>query len=135
MAAVKKKKIDTHVVSENNSSDSDMNAAIEVSEDNLADVAEEVTKAEPMISLDVALSIQTVVSLYEKIKNSYAVYDTLEINASGVSSIDTATLQLLVALKKDAAKQQKEIIFTEPTPRFIESAGLLGLLDILGLNT
>jgi anti-anti-sigma regulatory factor len=48
-----------------------------------------------------------------------------------VASVDTATLQLFVALKKDAIKQKKEVDFFQPSPRFIESARLLDLLDIL----
>jgi len=60
-----------------------------------------------------------------------AANDSIEINASDVASIDTATLQLLVALKKDAVKLQKSVIFNSPSPRFIESAKLLGLLEIL----
>jgi anti-anti-sigma regulatory factor len=134
MAAIKKKNIGNHGALEADSSDIDMNTTVDLPEDQIVDEAVNDDKAEPTISLDAALSIQNVVSLYEKIKKSYAAYDTLEINASSVCSIDTATLQLLAALKKDAGKKQKEIIFTEPTPRFIESAGLLGLLEILDLN-
>jgi anti-anti-sigma regulatory factor len=90
---------------------------------------------EPIINLDATLTIQNVATLHEKLKKSYAAYDAIEINASLVSSIDTATLQLLVALKKDAAKRQKEVVFAAPSPRFIESAGLLGLLGILDIDT
>jgi len=52
------------------------------------------------IDLDATLTIQNVVKLHEKLKNSLAMHDEIEINASDVSSIDTATLQLLVSLKK-----------------------------------
>lgn len=72
--------------------------------------------------------------LHEKLKNSLAANDTLVINAADVASIDTATLQLFVALRKTAVKLQKEIIFASPSPRFIESAKLLGLLEILAVN-
>ena len=90
--------------------------------------------AGPVITLDAALTLQHVVKLYEKLKQAYAAHDALEINAAQVTSIDTASLQLLVALKKDAVKQQKTVIFTEPSRRFIESAGLLGLLEILDID-
>lgn len=89
---------------------------------------------ESVIHLDSSLTIQNIVKLYEKLKQSYSVNNTLEINASHVSSIDTATLQLLVALKKDAVEQQKQVILVEPSPRFIESAKLLGLLEILNID-
>lgn len=90
--------------------------------------------AEPMINLEATLTIQNVAVLHEKLKKSYWVNNAMEINASQVASIDTATLQLLVALKKDAVKQQKEVAFSMPSPRFIESARLLGLLGILDID-
>jgi anti-anti-sigma regulatory factor len=94
-------------------------------------VADEV--AEPVINLDPTLSIQNVVKLYEKLKKSYAAYDAIEIDASHVTSIDTATLQLFVALKKDSVKQNKEVVFFQPSPRFIESAKLLDLVEALDI--
>lgn len=86
------------------------------------------------IDLDATLSIQNVVQLHEKLKNSLAINDQIEINASDVASIDTATLQLLVSLKKNAAKLQKKVTIIYPSPRFVESAQLLGLLDVLDVN-
>lgn len=86
------------------------------------------------IDLDATLTIQNVVKLHEKLKNSVAIHDQIEINASDVSSIDTATLQLLVSLKKDAVKLQKKVTIIYPSPRFIESARLLGLLDVLDVH-
>jgi anti-anti-sigma regulatory factor len=87
-----------------------------------------------LVDLDATLTIQNVVKLHEKLKNSLAIHDEIEINASDVSSIDTATLQLLVSLKKDAVKLQKKVTIIYPSPRFVESAKLLGLLDVLGVH-
>jgi len=87
-----------------------------------------------LVDLDATLTIQHVVKLHEKLKNVLAMYDEIEINASDVSSIDTATLQLLVSLKKDAAKLQKKVEIIYPSPRFVESAKLLGLLDVLEVH-
>jgi len=84
-----------------------------------------------LVDLDATLTIQNVVKLHEKLKNVLAIHDEIEINASDVSSIDTATLQLLVSLKKDAVKLQKKVEIIYPSPRFVESAKLLGLLDVL----
>jgi len=103
-------------------------------EDRILDEAIPEDAAGPIIILDANLTIQHVVTLYEKLKKSYSAHNAIEINASQVSSIDTSTLQLLVALKKNAVKQQKEVIFVAPSQRFIESAGLLGLLDILDID-
>lgn len=87
-----------------------------------------------LIDLDATLTIQNVGKLHEKLKNSLAIHDEIEINASDVSSIDTATLQLFVSLKKDAVKLQKKVTIIYPSPRFIESAHLLGFLDVLDVH-
>lgn len=84
--------------------------------------------------LDATLTIQNVVKLHEKLKNLLALHDEIEINASDVSSIDTATLQLLVSLKKDVVKLQKKVTIIYPSPRFVESTQLLGLLDVLDVH-
>lgn len=86
------------------------------------------------IDLDATLTIQNVVNLHEKLKKLLSLHDQIEINASDVSSIDTATLQLLVSLKKDADKLQKKVTIIYPSPRFVESAQLLGLLDVLEVH-
>ena len=87
-----------------------------------------------LIDLDATLTIQNVVKLYERLKKVLAVHDQIEINASDVSSIDTATLQLLVSLKKDAVKLHKKVTIIYPSPRFVESTKLLGLLDVLDVH-
>ncbi len=89
---------------------------------------------ESLVDLDATLTIQNVVKLHEKLKHVLSAYDQIEINASDVSSIDTATLQLLVSLKKDADKLQKKVTIIYPSPRFVESAQLLGLLDVLDID-
>jgi anti-anti-sigma regulatory factor len=116
------------------SSEIEMNviADLPVSQVSNENAIEEVV--ESIINLDTTLTIQHVVNLHEKLKKSYSANNTIEINAAHVSSIDTSTLQLLVALKKDAIKQQKKVVFASPSRRFIESAELLGLLEILEID-
>lgn len=111
-----------------------MNLIADVSEDHDLELDAAPGAVEAVINLDANLTIQNVVKLYEKLKSSYSMHDSIEINASRVSAIDTATLQLLVALKKEAIKQQKSIVMTEPSQRFVESAGLLGLLELLEIR-
>ncbi|MFU8787582.1 MAG: STAS domain-containing protein [Methylobacter sp.] len=96
-------------------------------------VVEEETEGS-QIDLDATLTIQNVVSLHEKLKQILAAHDEIEINASDVASIDTATLQLLVSLKKDAVKLKKAVSIIYPSPRFVESARLLGLLEVLDVD-
>ncbi|MGZ5006807.1 MAG: STAS domain-containing protein [Methylobacter sp.] len=95
-------------------------------------VSEEIVDS--LVDLDATLNIQNVVKLHEKLKNVLTMHDEIEINASDVSSIDTATLQLLVSLKKEAIKLKKKVTIIYPSPRFVESAHLLGLLDVLEIH-
>lgn len=95
------------------------------------DVMTEQEELSPIVDLGSTLTIQHAGELHEKLKLSLAMFDEIEINASDVSAIDTASLQLLVALKKDAANLQKQVSIIYPSPRFVESAQLLGLLEIL----
>jgi len=105
-----------------------------VTEEIIADDMESEGTESSQIDLDATLSIQNVSKLHEKLKKTLAIHDEIEINASDVSSIDTSTLQLFVALKKDADKLQKKVTIIYPSPRFVESARLLGLLDVLDVQ-
>jgi anti-anti-sigma regulatory factor len=120
-----------HLQAESESSEVKMNDDEELPESQSSETGMTDDPIEPIINLEPNLSIQNVGKLYDKLKRAYATYDAIEIDASHVASVDTATLQLFVALKKDAIKQKKEVDFFQPSPRFIESARLLDLLDIL----
>jgi ABC-type transporter Mla MlaB component len=87
--------------------------------------------AEPHIDLESESTIKNVTQLYKTVKNSLAAHDAIEINAADITTIDTATLQLLVSLKKDAPNLGKTIDIIYPSARFLESAKLLGLIEIL----
>lgn len=111
-----------------------MNLNTEVSEDQNSEQDKVSDDAESVVNLEAVLTIQNVANLCEKLKKSYSAHEVVEINASQVASIDTATLQLFVALKKEAVKQQKTIVLKEPSQRFVESARLLGLLEVLEIE-
>ncbi|MEQ1527923.1 MAG: STAS domain-containing protein [Methylococcales bacterium] len=89
--------------------------------------------AESVIHLETNLSIQHIVKLHEKLKASLSAFEQIEVNAADVASIDTASLQLLVSLKKEADKLNKQVDFNAASPRFIESAKLLGLAEVLNV--
>ncbi len=102
-------------------------------------IVEEVAKApeekvEPLIELGAEASIKNIEKLYSTIKRALNAHNTIEINASDITTIDTATLQLLVSLKKDAPCLNKTIDIIYPSTRFIESAKLLDLLSILDVT-
>lgn len=86
------------------------------------------------ITLDATLNIQGVSALYEQLHVLLEEQERIEIDASSVSTIDTATLQLLVILKQTAIKLHKEVIIDFPTDNFIEAAELLGLSEMLEVD-
>ncbi len=124
-----------HDFFETDSSEIDMSAIANSPEEVVSsDQSSSEDVVDSTITLDATLTIQHVVKLHEQLKRSYAAHNAIQINATHVSSIDTATLQLLVALKKDAAKQKKTVVIAEPSQRFIESLELLGLLEVLEID-
>ena len=89
---------------------------------------------EPLVELGSEASLKTIAELHETFKKTLAAHDTIEINASDVTTIDTATFQMLVSLKKDAPNLGKTINIIYPSARFIESAKLLDLLSVLEIS-
>jgi ABC-type transporter Mla MlaB component len=121
---------------ENSEEDAILNIAddTKLEMDEMAKDFEAVETERSIIDLDATLTIQHVVQLHERLKSFMAMHDQFEINASDVVSIDTATLQLLVSLKREAVKLQRNVDIIYPSPRFVESAQLLGLSDVLGVQ-
>jgi ABC-type transporter Mla MlaB component len=99
-------------------------------------IEEEIIDAfiEPLVELGSEASLKTIAELHETFKKVLVAHDTIEINASDVTTIDTATFQMLVSLKKDAPNLGKTINIIYPSARFIESAKLLGLLTVLEVS-
>jgi len=86
------------------------------------------------IILEATLTIQKVTELHDNLLKAITDNDSLEIDASAVTTIDTASLQLLVILKQESIKLDKEVIFDFPSDKFIEAAELLGIEELLGVN-
>lgn len=89
---------------------------------------------EPLVDLGAHPSLKSLSTLYTTFKRVIDEHDVIEINASEIATIDTATFQLLVSLKKDASRLNKTITIIYPSERFIESAKLLDLLTILDVT-
>ena len=114
-------------------SDTDTDTEVEtVAEEPAVEKINDVEDAK--IILDATLNIQNVSKLYEQMRVQLEGKERIEIDASSVSSVDTATLQLLVVLKQTAIKLHKEVIIDFPTDNFIEAADLLGLSEMLEVD-
>lgn len=102
-----------------------------------SDISVETDKREVVVDdklfLEEKLTIQSVGRLHEQLMAAFDKYNRIEIDASRVSSIDTANLQLLIILKQEAIKLQKDVIINSASERFKEAAGLLGIAEMLGV--
>jgi len=92
------------------------------------------TNDESKLILDSIHNIQNVSGLYEHLIKLLENQDRIEIDASAVDVIDAATLQLLIVLKRNAVNLHKEVIIDFPSDKFIESAELLGLSEMLDVD-
>ncbi len=92
------------------------------------------TGSESKITLDATLNIQTVGALYDQFLKMLDTQNIIEIDASSVESIDTATLQLITVFKQAGIKLQKEISVDFPSDKFVEAAEILGLAELLEVD-
>ncbi len=90
--------------------------------------------AESEIKLDSVLNIQNVANLHERLLKAMDNNSKILLDASAVSVADTASLQLLLILKRTAIKLQKEVVIDFPSDRFIEAADLLGISEMLEVD-
>lgn len=94
----------------------------------------ESSSEENSMHLDSVLNIQHVGKLHEDLLKMLELSNKIEIDASAVSSVDTASLQLLLVFKQTALKNGKELIIDFPSEKFIEAAELLGVSEMLGID-
>lgn len=87
-----------------------------------------------LIVLQSTQSIQNVQALHESLLQAFNQAESIEIDASAVQQIDTASLQLLLIAKQSGSNLQKRISIDFPSERFIEAANLLGLAEILEVD-
>jgi len=104
-------------------------------ENEIASEADDLVSTESKVVLDSVLNIQNVKALYDELLSILNNDGVIEIDASAVSSIDTATLQLLIVFKQEAIKLHKEVSIDFPSDRFIEAAELLGLAEMLDVES
>ncbi|MGY6274967.1 STAS domain-containing protein [Methylomonas sp. MgM2] len=79
-------------------------------------------------------NIQNVAELHDRLIHVLDSAKKIEVDASAITTVDTATLQLLLVLKQTALKLQKEVNIDFPSEKFIEAAELLGLAEMLDVD-
>ncbi|MGZ5071083.1 MAG: STAS domain-containing protein, partial [Methylobacter sp.] len=78
------------------------------------------------------LSIYTVLGLKQQLLAALAAADELELDLSGVGEFDGASLQLLVAVKREAAAAGKALRIGGHSPAVVELLDLSGLAGFFG---
>jgi ABC-type transporter Mla MlaB component len=119
--------IDTH----NSPSDDDINMIDMIIQE---ETQIEINNIDPIVRLNSDATIKSIEALYQQFKRVLDFHDMIEVNAVEVTTIDTATLQLLVSLKQEEKRLNKTIHILSPSSRFLESARLLGLSNVLELD-
>ena len=74
------------------------------------------------------MSVFSAAALRERLLAALDASPRVEVNLAAVSDIDSAGVQLLIAAQREAARQQKELCFSEP------SAAVEAILDLLQLR-
>lgn len=90
--------------------------------------------SEYVIDLPESLTIHHIEEHYGNLKMAFlAEADTFKINAGNVESIDTAGLQALLILIKNAIEKQKNVLWDSPSESITSGAAKLGLTEKLKL--
>lgn len=87
-----------------------------------------------VVVLEPVLRIQNVSALHQRLIQVLNEAEAIEIDASEVTTVDTATLQLLLILKQTAIGLQKSISIDFPSDKFVEAAELLGIAEMLEVD-
>ncbi len=85
------------------------------------------------MKLTKALNIAQVAELHEEFGKLLIEAHPMEVDASAVETVDTAALQLLLAVVREAEKKDVAFSWRSPSAAFSNSASLLGLTGELKL--
>lgn len=78
------------------------------------------------------LTIYTASDSKARLVDALTQHKEVEIDLSAVTEIDTAGLQILILAKKEAARQQSQVRFTDHSPAVIDAMELLDLTGFFG---
>jgi anti-anti-sigma regulatory factor len=121
--------------------DSKLPDLLEVAENRAAELttvklleSEDAMPAVTAITLDSILNIRNVVDLHGRLCLALDCSNKIDIDASAVTVVDTANLQLLLIFKQTAFKMQKQVVIDFPSDKFIEACNLLGISSMLEVD-
>lgn len=85
----------------------------------------------PSIHLEGSLLIQDVEAGRERLLGAFSSEGPITIDLSGLVTVDSAGIQLLLAARHEAGNLGRTLEFTGATSRFDDAVGLLGLCEAL----
>lgn len=78
------------------------------------------------------MSIYEALALRELFSDALKMHQEIEVNLANVAEIDCAGLQLMIALKNDALKLSKKVIFTGHSTEVIDFLNLFNITSFFG---
>ncbi len=91
-------------------------------------------KDKTSISLGESFCIPQAAAMQKRFLKALTVSKTIEIKANKIQKIDTSGLQIIVAIKKELDDSGGAIVWNNPSDELINSAKMLGVSDVIGLN-
>jgi len=92
-------------------------------------------KENVMIDCGTALTVANAAALHQKLQTALNQSSTITLKADDVEKVDTAGLQLCVALNKEVAKLSGQILWHQPSQALAQAAKTLGLTQHIGLHS
>ena len=85
-------------------------------------------------TLDESLCIANAESVYDTFLKALDASNAIEVEASRVKKVDTAGLQIILAVKNRLDKAGGNIMWNKPSKELVDSAKVLGVSGIVGLD-
>ena len=82
-----------------------------------------------------ALTVANAADMHQKLQAALNNSSTINLKADEVEKVDTAGLQLFVALSKEIERVSGEVIWQQPSDSLKQAAVTLGLTNAIGLHS
>jgi len=82
-----------------------------------------------------ALTVANAADMHQKLQAALNESSTISLKADDVDKVDTAGLQLFVALSKEAEKVGGQIVWQQPSQALKDAAKTLGLAKSINLDS
>lgn len=81
------------------------------------------------------LTVATAADMHQKLQDALNGSSTINLKADEVEKVDTAGLQLFVALNKELDKSGGKLVWQTPSETLLQASNTLGLTHSVGLGS